>query len=478
MLRKPLLSALVFSLLYLTPCHAQFGSERPEVPYPPQLLNELVQVRDAALASDYAYRQVAHLTENIGPRMAGSPQAEHAAQYVAEELRKLGLEVKLEDVRLPRWVRGVESAELVAWPGQVPGTVQKVVVTTLSGSSATAPDGITADVVVVHSFDELRRAGRDRIVGKIVLFDVPFDKAKAAGGHALSAYEEGAAYRVMAGKSAAELGAAASLIRSVGGADYRLPHTGYSAAAPIPQGAVTTEDAELIAHLAAQGTVRLRLTLTPHTLPEVVAHNVVADLKGSEDPDKVVVVSGHLDSWDLGTGAIDDAAGVAVAMETANVIQKLRLRPRRTIRVIAWMDEENGGEGHDAYAKLHSAELADHVAAIETDLGAGHPMGYVAKISSTAVPLLGQMLKVMRPTGATILERTERSPGSDISPLVKAGVPGFSPLQDVRTYFNYHHTAADTLDKIVPRELQENSAAIAVLAYTLANLPQTLPRGN
>jgi Zn-dependent M28 family amino/carboxypeptidase len=435
-------------------------------------------VRDAALASNYAYRQVAHLTENIGPRMAGSPQAEHAAEYVAGELKKLGLDVKLEEVRVPRWLRGAESAELVEYPGQAPGTTQRVVVTTLSGSSTTPLEGITADVVVVGSLDELKAAGRERVSGKIVLFNFPFDKAKAAAGNAGEAYGEAVVYRVVGGKSAAELGAAASLIRSVGGADYRLPHTGYSVPAGIPQGAVTAEDADLIAHLASQGRVRLHLTLTPQTVPDVVAHNVVADLKGSEHPEEVVVVSGHLDSWDLGTGAIDDAAGVAVAMETANVIQQLHLRPRRTIRVIAWMDEENGGEGHDAYAKAHSAELANHVAAIETDLGAGHPMGYIAKIVPAAVPMLGPMLRVMRPTGATSLRESERSPGSDIDPLVKAGIPGFAPLQDVRTYFNYHHTAADTLDKIVPRELQENAAAIAVLAYTLANLPQTLPRGN
>jgi carboxypeptidase Q len=474
---KTLLSAVLLSLLNI-PCRAQFRSEAPQVTYPPQLLNELAQVRDAALASDYAYRQVAHLTENIGPRLAGSPQAAQAVRYVAGELRKLGLEVKLEEVRLPRWVRGAESAELVEWNGQAPGTTQKLAVTALSGSSATPAEGITAEVAVVHSFDELRAAGRNRVAGKIVLFDVPFDKAKAAGGHALAAYEEAVVYRVLAGRSSAELGAAASLIRSVGGADYRLAHTGYSEAAPIPQGAVAAEDAELIAHLAAQGKVRLHLTLTPQRLPEVVAHNVVADLKGTEEPEKAVVVSGHLDSWDLGTGAIDDAAGVAVAMETANLIQKLRLRPRRTLRIIAWMDEENGGEGHDTYVKLHRAELDNHVAAIESDLGAGHPMGYVAKISAAAVPLLRPMLKVMRPIGATMLQRSERSPGSDIGPLVKAGVPGFSPLQDERTYFNYHHSAADTLDKIVPRELQEDAAAVAVLAYTLANLPQTLPRGN
>ena len=448
----------------------------PEVVYPPQLLSDLAALRDAALSSDYAYQQVAHLTENIGPRMGASPQAEHAVAYVADKLRKLGLEVHLEEVQLPRWVRGIETAELVQYLGQASGTTQRIVVTTLSGSSATAGSGITAEVVVAGSFAELNALGREKVVGKIVLFNVPFDKKKAAAGYAGEAYGEAVAYRGAGAKAAAELGAVASLIRSVGGAEYRLPHTGYSVPAGIPAGAVTAEDADLIAHLASQGPVQLHLTLTPQTFPEIVSHNVVADLKGSEHPEQVVVVSGHLDSWDLGTGAIDDGAGVAVAMEAAHLIEELHLHPKRTIRVIAWMDEENGGRGHDAYAKQHAAEMPNHAAAIESDLGAGHPMGFVVKINPSAAPLLRPMLEVLRSTGCTALRQTDYSPGSDISPLVKAGVPGFAPMQDSRTYFNYHHTAADTLDKIVPRELQENAAATAVLAYTLANLPQTLPR--
>ena len=476
-LRLPVFPLLIcFVLAAWSTGHTQFRPAEPQVSYPPQLLSDLAALRDAALASDYAFHQVAYLTENIGPRMGGSPQAEQAAQHVGEELRKLGLDVRLEDVRMPRWVRGLETAELIQYPGQVPGTTQKIVLTTLSGSTSTTPAGITGDVVVVRSFDELKALPRDRVAGKIVLFNVPYDKQKAAAGYAGEAYGEAVAYRGLGAKAAADAGAIASLIRSVGGAEYRIPHTGYSVSAGIPDGAVTAEDADLIAHLAAQGSVRLHLTLTPQTLPEVVAHNVVADLKGTEHPEEIVVVSGHLDSWDLGTGAIDDGAGVAVAMEAAHLIQQLRLHPRRTIRVIAWMDEENGGHGNEAYAKAHASEFANHVGAIESDLGAGHPMGFVTRVHPTAVPLLRPMLEVLRSTGCNALRQSEYSPGSDIAPLVKAGVPGFAPLQDSRFYFNYHHSAADTLDKIVPRELQENAAAMAVLAYTLANLPQKLPR--
>ena len=455
---------------------AQFRPQEPTITYPPQLLADLAALRDAALDSDYAYQQVSHLTENIGPRMGGSPQAEAAAHYVAEQMRQDGLDVRLEEVRMPRWVRGQETGELVEYPGQVPGTTQKIVLTTLSGSSATPPTGITAEVLVVRNMDELKAMPRDRVAKKIVLFNVPFDKQKAAEGHGGEAYGEAVVYRATGAKIAAEAGAIASLIRSVGGADYRLPHTGYSVPAAIPDAAVTAEDADLIAYLAAQGPVRMHLTLTPQTLPEVVAHNVVADLKGTEHPEEIVVVSGHLDSWDLGTGAIDDGAGVAVAMAAAHLIQQLHLHPKRTLRVIAWMDEENGGRGHDAYAKAHEAELPNHVAAVESDLGAGHPVGYIVKANSAAVPLLRPMVEVLRSTGCTLLRPSEYSPGSDITPLVKAGVPGFAPMQDSRFYFNYHHTAADTLDKIVPRELQENAAAMVVLGYTLTNLPQKMPR--
>ncbi len=458
---------------------ADHGTDNPVVSaenYSPQLKSQLAELRDAALADDYAYRQVAHLTDNIGPRATGSAQAGAAVQYVADELRKLGLEVRLEQVQVPRWIRGTETAELVEYPGQAHGSGQKIVLTALGGNTPTSANGIVDEVVVVQSFDELKALGREKIAGKIVLFNVPFDKQKAANGLAGEAYGEAVAYRAGGAKAAEELGAVASLVRSVGNADYRLPHTGWSAPARIPAGAVTSEDADLVARLAAQGKVRMRLTLTSQTGPDVLSYNVVADLKGSEHPEQVVIVSGHLDSWDLGTGAIDDAAGVAVAMETAELVQRLHLRPKRTIRVIAWMDEENGGRGHDAFAKTHAAEFANYTAAIESDMGASHPLGFRADINPKALPLLKPVQDVLQSVGANVIQLTEQSPGADIAPLAKTGVPTLGILQDERTYFNYHHTAADTLDKIVPHELQENAAAMAVMGYALANLPDPLPR--
>ena len=450
------------------------ASAAPSSPAP--LLQELTAIRDAALTDDYAYRQVAHLTENIGPRPVGSGQAQAAIEYVAGEMRKQGLDVRLEPVQARRWIRGAETAELVEYPGQAPGSTQKVVLTALGGNHPTPPEGITAEVVVANSFADLDRLGRQGVAGKIVLFDVAFDKQKGANGYAGEAYGEAVVYRGLGARRAAELGAAASLVRSVGGADYRLPHTGASRAADIPAGAVSSEDADLIAHLASQGKVRMHVILTSQTAEEVSTFNVVGDLRGSEHPEQVVIVSGHLDSWDLGTGAIDDAAGVAVALETAQLLQQLHLRPRRTLRVIAWIDEENLGRGHAEYAKAHAAEVSQHVAAMESDLGASHPLGFRAKISPEAAVRLQPVLEILRPTGANLLLLSSDSPEADLDPLARQGVPALGLLQDGRTYFNYHHTAADTLDKIVPLELRENATAMAVMGYALAAMPDPLPR--
>jgi carboxypeptidase Q len=444
--------------------------------FPPLLLQQLSAIKAVALSDDYAYREVSHLTENIGARSSGSPQANAAAEYVAEELRQLGLEVHLQPVTVPHWVRGTETAALVEYPGQVAGTTQKIILTALGGSTSTGADGMTTEVVVVDSFEELQALGREKIAGKIVLFNEPFDKQKAAAGFAFAAYSDAVRYRGAGPKAAADLGAVAALVRSVGSADFRLPHTGFSVPAGIPAGAVTAEDADLIAHLASEGKVRMHLTLTPQKLPDETGYNVIADLKGSEHPDEIVVVSGHLDSWDLGTGAIDDGAGVVIAMETAELLQRLHLRPARTLRVIAWVDEETGGAGSQAYTKEYSADFSHHVAAIESDAGAAHPFGFDVKISPAAIELLHPVQNVLSSIGATLLQPSSEAPGADITPMSDAGVPAFGVMEDGRTYFYYHHTAADTLDKIVPGELRENAAAMAVLAYALTNMTYPLPR--
>jgi Zn-dependent M28 family amino/carboxypeptidase len=451
-------------------------SQAAQQNFPPLLLQQLSAIKSATLNDDYAYRQLAHLTENIGPRPTGSLQATAAAQYVADEMRKLGLEVHLQQVLVPHWVRGAETAALVEYAGMVPNTTQKIVLTALGSSTATSAEGLTADVLVVDTFEELQALGHEKVAGKIILFNEIFDKQKAAAGQAFAAYGEAVRFRGAGPKAAADLGAGAALVRSVGGADYRLPHTGFSFPAGIPAAAVTAEDADLIAHLSAQGKVRMRLILTPQKLSDETSYNVIADLKGSEHPEQIVVVSGHLDSWDLGTGAIDDAAGVVIAMEAAEILQRLHLRPARTLRVIAWMDEETGGSGEKAYSNEFASDFGHYVAAVESDSGAAHPLGFSVKALPAAVDALRPIQSVLQSIGSTVLQSTTYAPGADISAMSDAGVPAFGVLQDGRTYFNYHHTAADTLDKVVPGELRENAAAMAVLAYALTNMKEPLPR--
>ena len=447
--------------------------------FSPQTLSDLKRLQQAALTSDYAYRQVAHLSDNIGPRLTGSAQAAKAVEYVASELKAIGCEVQLEKVMVPHWVRGEETAALVQWPGMGEKTTQRIVLCALGDSVATAESGITAEVLAVKNFDELKVLPRDKVAGKIVLFDYPYDKQMAVEGRGGEAYGEAVVYRADGPSAAARQGAVACLIRSVGGADYRIPHTGqtkYATDAPkIPAGAVTAEDADMIVDLVRQGPVKMKLVLTPQTLPDVESANVIGDIKGSEHPEQVIVISGHLDSWDLGTGAIDDGAGVAVSMEVANLIQKLHLKPKRTIRVIAWMNEENGLAGSKQYAKDHEKEMSNHFAVMETDGGAGHPLGLNLRSKPEVKTMFKPVAAILQDSGAGILNLVEHC-GADIEPMEKAGVPAFSPIQDSRFYFNYHHTAADTLDKIVPKELAENSAVVAVAAYAVANSEQPLPR--
>lgn len=457
----------------------QQASSTPEL-YSAKTLTELASLQKAALASDYAYRRVAYLSNNIGPRLSGSPQAARAVEYVAGEMRKLGLDVRLQKVIVPHWVRGLETGEIVEWEGMAAGTTQKIVLTALGGSIATPNDGLTAEVVVVNNFDELAALGREKVAGKIVLFNYKFDRELQASGFGGAAYGQAVAYRFAGAMNAARYGAVAALVRSAGGSQNRLAHTGamgYDPAIPkIPSAAVSFEDAETIAYLAGMGKVRVRITLTPQTLPDVESYNVIADIKGSEKPDEVIVVGGHLDSWDLGTGAIDDGAGVAVAMQIGHLLKSLKLRPRRTIRIIAYMAEENSGAGGRGYADEQKDNYGKHFAAIESDLGASHPLGFYFAGKPESMQYFAPISKILGSQGAAQVQLQAGGVGADIAPLTRAGVPSFAPWFNQQTYFNYHHTAADTLDKINPKELAEVGSVVAVLAYGLANLEEPLPR--
>jgi hypothetical protein len=440
-------------------------------------LATLARIRDAALNSNFSYERLEELTDQIGPRLTGSPGAEAAVEMIAQDMRRIGMQVTLQPVKVPHWVRGAETAELVEYPHRPAGISQKIVLTALGGSSATPAAGLTLPVIVVHSMEELHAHAAD-VKGRIVLFDVAYDQHLADNGHAGNAYGEAGMYRFIGPAVAAKLGAAAALVRSVGGADYRIPHTGMTGwgkdVTPIPAAAVTAEDAMLMTRLAAKGAITLHLTLTPQTLPDVDSHNVIADLVGKDKSDEIVIVSGHMDSWDLAQGAIDDGAGVAVAMGVAEVFKKLGLQPRRTVRMIGWMNEENGERGGAAYFDANKDKLAQHFASIESDMGAGRPLGIEFSTTQVDEKLLAPLKPLLRTIGAPIMERNEYSGGTDVGQLTASGIPSFEPMLDTRSYFSYHHTPADTLDKVEPENLRRQVALLAMLTWYLAEMPDQL----
>ena len=445
----------------------------------PEQLATMAKLRDAAMNDPYALDELRHLTYNIGPRLSGSPQAGKAVDYVAGEMRGLGAEVTLEKAKVPHWVRGEEKGELVSWPGQAAGTAQKVVLTALGGSVATPQEGITAEVVVVDDWNQLHALPAGSVAGKILVFNHKFDKELAAVGNGMGAYGDGVVYRGAGPIAGGAVGAAAVLVRSVGGADYRIPHTGQTAYAPgvakVPAAAITAEDADMLKVLTSEGPVTMHLTLTPETQPDVDSYNVIADWKGTEHPEDVVIVSGHLDSWDLGTGAIDDGAGVVVSMQVIHLLKELGIHPKRTVRFIAWMSEEEGSQGAAAYMAEHKDDAAHHIGAIESDLGADHPSGIYYSGKQALGGWLRPLSGVLEPIGAETLDATPET-GEDIAGLTARGVPSFAPIQDSRFYFNYHHTAADTFDKVDPKHLGENAAVMTVLAYALADSAEQAPR--
>lgn len=466
--RKPLMTILAACLLCAGAQAATPGND-------PAALNK---IREAALKSDWAYERLADMTDLIGPRLSGSAGEKAAVAQVADAMRKLGAKVTLQPVKVPHWVRGAETAELVDYRGRPAGVTQKVVLTALGGSGATPAAGLSAPVIVVRSFDELKARAAE-VKGSIVLFNVPFDQFMADRGLAGSAYGQVTRYRGGGTRMAAEMGAVAALVSSAGGANFRLPHTGASGlqdGARIPAAAVAVEDALLMARLAARGPLSMKLTLTPQILPDADSFNVIADWPGTDKADEIVIVSGHLDSWDLGTGANDDGAGVATSMAVIDTLKKLDFRPRRTIRMIAWANEENGTRGATTYLEAQRAAAGKHFAAIESDGGAGRPFGVRSSAPFAANKLLAPLQAALEPIGAGALQRADALSTGDLSGLELAGIPSFTPLIDTSDYFHYHHTAADTLDKVDPQNLKRHVALMTTLTWYLANMEQPLGR--
>jgi carboxypeptidase Q len=379
-------------------------------------------------------------------------------------MRADGLEnVRGEPVMVPHWVRGAESAELVT-PRRKP-----MAMLGLGGSVATPPAGITAPVLVVTSFDDLaRRAAEAR--GRIVLFDVPFTE-----------YRQTVAYRSGGASAAAKAGAVAMLLRSVASFSMNTPHTGSlrydTTTARIPAAAITVEDALLLHRMQSRGvTPTVRLVMSAQTLPDAPSRNLVAELRGRELPDEVVVMGGHIDSWDVGQGAMDDAGGVVAAWEAVRLMKQLGLRPRRTVRVVGWTNEENGTRGGQGYRAAHAAEVDKHVFALESDNGVFRPLGIAAVGTDSALAMLRRIAPLLARIGADSVLKGGGE--ADIGPLLAAGVPGAGLEVDGTRYFWYHHTNADTPDKLNPAEVARCVAVMAVYAYVLAEMPERLPRKN
>ena len=415
---------------------------------------------DESLSSSFAWQRLAHLTDTFGPRLSASRNLEDAIQWAVQEMKKDGLEnVRTEPVKIPHWVRGRESAEIVS-PRRHP-----LVMLGLGNSIGTPPDGLEAELLVVRDFQELEAAAA-RVKGRIVLFNVPF-----------TTYGETVQYRGSGPSRAAALGAVAVLIRSVGPPGLRTPHTGalrYAPNAPqIPAAAVTVEDAEQLQRMQDRGTaVRIRLQMEAKFLPDADSFNVVAEIRGRELPDEVVVVGGHIDSWDVGTGAMDDGDGCVVTWEALRLMKKLGLRPRRTVRVVLWTNEENGLRGGLAYREHHRAELPNHVLMLESDSGVLQPTSLGFTGSDTARARLEEIASLLGPT--QIDDIGPVGEGADIGPSVEAGkIPSMS-LEGKGDYFMLHHTPADTVDKIDPKDMSRAAAAIAVMAYVIADMPQRL----
>jgi carboxypeptidase Q len=418
----------------------------------------------AATRDSAAYQRLARLVDGFGHRQAGSRSLEAAIDWILAQMKKDGLQnVRGEPVRITHWVRGVESAVLVK------PRLDTLHMLGLGGSVATPKGGVTAPVLVVSSFEDLERR-KAEARGKIVLYDVPFTE-----------YEETRRYRSDGPSAAARVGAVACLVRSVASFSIRSPHTGRttydSTVARIPAAAVSVEDAMMLHRMQDRGEqVVVTLTMGARQLAPVPSRNVVAELVGREKPDEVVVLGGHIDSWDVGQGAMDDGGGSVAAWEAVRLMKDLGLRPRRTVRVVLWTNEENGVEGGSGYRDAHKADLGRHVMAMESDGGVFAPTGFAFAGSDSAAALVRQAASLLGSIGATKVERVPDSPDADIGPLVEEGVPGIGLRVEDSRYFWYHHTEGDTLDKLDPGEVARCVAAMAVMAYVIADLPSGLPR--
>jgi hypothetical protein len=448
---------------------------------------DAARILKAAQTDDDGYTALTYLCDHVGKRLSGTPQLNTAVAWAADLMRKAGLQnVTVQPVMVPRWVRGSESGAMM-YKGEAGPITRPLHMIGLGMSVGTPAGGITAPVIFLPSFDALDALTPEQVKGKIVVFN--------PGWHG---YGVNTQYRTFGASRAAAKGAIAMLVRSATGLAMQIPHTGtlvYDAKQPkIPAAAITVEDALMIERLCKEGPVTVHLQMDAHMEADVQAGNVMGEIVGSEHPEQVVSIGGHLDSWDVGQGAQDDGSGIMAAYQAVTLIHNLGLKPKRTIRLVFWVNEENGGAGGLAYRTMVGEKIGDQVAAIEMDEGAEKPlgMGYGSaggsrrprtaasasarsSDSSAVSPEVQQSLSVMQdivsmlgPIGADTVSRG--GGGSDIEPLTADGVPSLSPRTTGAHYFDWHHTEADTLDKVDPVEFRKNAAMLSVVAYVLADM--------
>jgi len=417
---------------------------------------------DKAMSDSQGYDRLGEMLDTFGPRFSGSTNLEKALEWIIDEMNKDGLDnVHGEEVMVPKWVRGKESATMTApWE-------KNLAILGLGGSVGTGSRGIDGEVFVVNSFEDLK-ARSSEAKGKIILYNVPF-----------TTYGETVQYRYRGASEAAKVGGIASLIRSVGPYSMNTPHTGTSAyeddVKKIPHAALTLEDAAMMGRMADRGlTIKVSLYMEGKSFGDVPSQNVMGEIIGSQYPDEVIVLGGHIDSWDAGQGAHDDGGGCVASWQAVKLIKDLGLKPKRTIRAVMWTNEENGLRGGEAYRDAHLNELDNHILAMESDAGVFKPSGF--GFSGT-----DESLKILQDIG-TLLYRidsgiiTKGGGGADIGPIMREGVPGMGLNVDGSRYFWYHHTPADTYDKVDKDEFNRCVATMALMAYVVADMEERLPR--
>lgn len=425
-------------------------------------LAEARALRERALADDTGYELIRSLTTEVGPRLPGSPGDARAVEWSVAKLKALGFSnVRAEPVTVPRWIRGEARAEITApWP-------QSLAVAALGGSIGTPAEGIEAEVVPVTTLEELKAQPRERIAGRIVFFTARMERSRDGSGYGKTVPPRGSG-----AAEAAKLGAVAMVMRPAGTSVSRTPHTGAQrwsdGIPPIPALALSNPDADMLEQQLASGQpVRLKLTNSSRWDGEAQSANVIGEIPGRSHKHEVIVLGAHLDSWDLGTGAHDDATGVGIITAAAKLVAESKQKPKRTIRVVFFANEEFGLSGAKAYAAAYKDEADKHVLGLESDLGAFRPYGLAARVAPDKLPLVRTIQSVLEPLGVPYLG-TEASGGADVGQLRPLGVPVMDLKTDAEPYFDLHHTANDTFDKVDPQLVRLNVAAFAVITYLAA----------